>query len=123
MAITRNRWEVNVGDQVWISSGGRGSRLETVNKIGSKLVHVSDSGRGLTSYYLETGQRRDGYPGGFTTQAQRSDDSRRSAVVTTLRDTFGVEINSRATWTADALETLLDVVGEIDAKYKINNKD
>jgi anionic cell wall polymer biosynthesis LytR-Cps2A-Psr (LCP) family protein len=44
-------------------------------------------------------------------------------VVTTLRDTFGVEINSRATWTADALETLLDVVGEIDAKYKINNKD
>lgn len=113
MAITRRHWEVNVGDQVWISSGGRSSTLATVEKIGPKLVHVSQHSK-LTAYYLETGGRRDGYPGGFTTQAQRTDDERRSLLIKNLREVLGIELRLGSDWTTDKLEMLFEAAAEID---------
>lgn len=118
MAITRRKWEVNIGDMVWVSSGGRGWRVGLVEKIGPKLVQVSEHGR-LTPYYLDSGQRRDGYPGGFTTQAQRTDDERRHAVIKSLRETFGIEfdLHSSVVWTTEALELLFDASGEIISQH------
>jgi hypothetical protein len=114
MAITRRHWEVNVEDQVWVSSGGRSMSLGRVVKIGPKLVHVSQHSK-VTPYYLETGTRRDGYPGGFTTQAQHDSDERRSVVVKNLRETFGIEFRpgSSLDWTTENLEALLNAVAEI----------
>lgn len=119
MATTRGKWEVNVGDQVWVhSSGSRRWDLAVVEKVGTKLVHVRENKFRTTAYILETGGRRDGYGGGFQTLAQRVDEDRRSELVNSLRE-LGIEfsIGSRNQWTNEALEMILNAVREASEKH------
>lgn len=113
MATTRGKWEVNVGDQVWVhSNGSRRWDLAVVEKVGTKLVHVRESKFRTTAFILETGARRDGYSGGFQTLAQRVDGELRFEMMKTLRDVYGVEVGTynRTDWDTDALERLLSFV-------------
>lgn len=119
MATTRGKWEVNVGDQVWIhSNGARRWEMALVEKIGPKLLHVRENQWRTTAFVLDTGNRRDGHPGGFQTLAQRADGDRRSELVKSLRE-LGIEfsIGSRNRWTSDAMEMVLNAAREASEKH------
>ena len=78
----------------------------------------------MTPYFLDNGSRRDGYPGEFTTQAQRINNDRRQTALSSLRGVFGIDVDTRdVDWTIDALEELLNAVGEINTKHEIIKKD
>lgn len=119
MAVTRDRWEVNVGDEVWVHYG-RSWSLATVEKIGSKLIYLY----GNKAYYLKDGRRRDGYSGSFMTQAHRADHSTRVALLNVLRDTYGIDISwsFKQKWSTAALESLVSSIDEIDKNHKIYDK-
>ena len=126
MATTRGRWEVNVGDEVWVSSGSRSWGLYPVEKIGSKLVHIGARGIKPIPFYLETGQRRDGYPGSFMTQAHRNEELRRDFLITSLRDDYGIEVapRRRSLWTTEGLELLAEAVFKIaNSKHEPTDRE
>lgn len=125
MATTRGRWEVKVGDEVWTISAGRGWELGTVEKIGSKLVHVRENQWRSTAYYLEDGQRRDGYSGSFRTKDHHAEMVRRTKITTSLREAYGIEISlhRKSDWSVDALELLLNTAREANEKYPSEEKD
>jgi hypothetical protein len=120
--VGRGSWEVNVGDEVWVTGGTRQWRLAKVSKIGSKLLHVEDGWK-ATAYLLNTQQRRDGNPGSFLTKAQREDNDRRHSVLGALKDVYGITIEWTRTsdWTTSALESLFGFADDATSRFPVSD--
>lgn len=103
-------YEVAVGDTV-LEQNGRSVNEGTVTKIGRKLIHVTTSHGSVTTYYKDTRQRSDGYPGYVQTLAQKADSERRKAAKELLR-AHGIqpEWTAEPPWTVDQLERLVEAV-------------
>lgn len=108
-------YDIAVGDSVFIwGVGSKNRSLGVVEKIGSKLVHISEGGFRTTAYYRDTQERRDGYPGRFRTALQVVNAERRDAAVVTLRD-HGIDFYwaRSGNWSADQLVALVEAVQAI----------
>ena len=100
-------YTIAVGDTVRVQGGTRGWRDATVEKIGHKLVHISEHGQ-VTAYWRDGQNRRDGHPGYFQTAAQVENSERRDGVVRVLRECHGIEFKFGAIheWSTAQLEAL-----------------
>lgn len=115
--ITEDGYLVSRGDTVRIMDGGGRRHGEgVVTKIGSTLVHIEQYGQ-VTTFYRNTQQRRDGWPGYFETLQQAADLEQREIATKALRN-FGVELHygSRATWPAKKVAALLEAVRQIQGE-------
>lgn len=100
---------VAVGDAVKVIHGNRSWLDARVTKVGPKLVHITEGGHRIDTYYRDTQMRRDGYPGRFVTLAQFKDRDRRAAATAALREN-DLELRTGSSWSTDQLVALAGFV-------------
>lgn len=96
-----------VEDDVYVYDG-RFTRKVTITKIGRQLVYTSDGG----VFRISDQRRHDGYQGSFRTIAEYENNNRRGKALTTLRQTYGIQIEQSTRYPTELLEDLVKLLAD-----------